>query len=236
MRVTSKWFVLSVGAVVMTGAQASAQVSHYRATKNSDVRIAISKDGPPPPPEPVKGDVTRIDVDGTDTAIPPRPVLPAFRVEDYLNLNDANIVAQLASRDTMEIALARQAQAKATDQRVRDFAVALEADRTNRLAKTMHVMEDEKTGADPVANDYALARMRELYAHFDTLPAGPNWDAAFLRVQFFQQQNEIDVLNANYGNIQTGDLRRQMRRALASATDTRELVRSLAGVLAVSLP
>ena len=130
--------------------------------------------------------------------------------------------------------LARQAQAKATDPRVRELGFALENERTARLAKVIHVMNDENTGSEQKANDYDLARLRQLQAQFDTMPSGMNWDVAFTKVQFFEAQNEIDVLNANRASEE--DLRDRVEYSLKMLTGERERARELVSALGASLP
>jgi len=214
------------------GTQTQAQSRSY---SYSDRRISISKDGPPPP-QPVRGNVTRIDIDGTDTRIEPRIPLPAFRIADYLNLNDASLVYHMATRDTMEIAMAQLAQSKATSQSVRDYAIALERDRTVRLGKVIHVLNDHNTGSVAKTDDYALARMHELFVRFSNEPSSPTWDVNFMKVMFFQKQNEIDVLSENRVNVAVEDVRDRVDYSLRMLTTERELARNILNGFGATLP
>src|SRR6266513_2114886 len=106
MRLIGRCIPLSAGFFLAAAAIAGAQQTRYAA---SDTRIRISKG------EPTKGYTTRIDVDGRDTTIVFPVPARAFRIDDYMNLTEANITAYIASRDSIEISLARVAQQKATD-------------------------------------------------------------------------------------------------------------------------
>jgi len=182
--------------------------------------------------------VSYISVKGSDTTIrhrAPMPI-PAFRLVDYIGMNEFEINYWLTSRDTMEIATAQLAQQKVTDPGVRAFATSLEVDRVARLGKDFHVMEDEKIGATPRPHDYEIARRAQVLQELNRMPSGPKFDAAFLQTQYFLLQNEIEVLTANLETVANGDLRRLMRWSVEQATSERDIVRNLAQSLNVNIP
>ena len=208
---------------------AAQQRSYY----SSDSRIAVSK-----APVYAPSRITHVSVKGNDQTIEVPPVYPAppFRLGDYLDLNEQNLTAYMALRDTVQIRLAGIAQAKATDTRVRDLALMIQNDRVNRIVQTTEVITDEGVGAAPMARDVELYRLAELIQHFDRMPAGAAFDAAYLQVVFFLHQNEIDVLSTNIKNAHDDDLEDLLEDTINAMTNTREITRGLTQAMGVSLP
>jgi hypothetical protein len=208
---------------------AAQQRSYY----SSDSRISVSK-----APVYAPARITHISVKGSDVTIENPPVYPAppFRIADYWDLNEQNLTAYLALRDTVQIRLAGIAQAKATDTRVRDLALMIQNDRVNRIVETTESIVDEHVGSQPMARDVELYRLAELIQHFDRMPAGAAFDAAYLQVTFFLHQNEIDVLTQNLKNAHDNDFEEVVEDAIENLTNTREITRGLTQAMGVSLP
>jgi putative membrane protein len=151
-------------------------------------------------------------------------------------MSDSAIVAHMAIDDSLEITIAKLAAIKGTEQRVRDFATILATDHEAHLASTARVIENEHVVPQASANDPQGTRLREMLAWLDTATAGTAWDAAFLRFQVAHHQSEIAALNANSMNAYGGALADHMRRSLVSLAKHRDLARSVATTLGVSLP
>ena len=151
-------------------------------------------------------------------------------------VSDSAVVAHMATDDSLEIGIARLAAIKATEQRVRDYATILASDHEAHLASTARVIENEHIVPQASANDPGGTRLREMLAWLDTATAGTAWDAAFLRFQVAHHQGEIAALNANSMNAYGGALAEHMRRSLLALAKHRDLARSVATTLGVSLP
>jgi predicted outer membrane protein len=162
--------------------------------------------------------------------------LPAFAIGAYTNLSDSSIVGHMAAGDSLEITIANLAAFKATEQRVQDYARILSSDHEAHLAGTARIIESEHIAPVALVNDPEGARLREMLAWLDNAPAGAAWDAAFLRFQVAHHQNEIAVINANISHARSGALVEHMRQSLTSLTKHRDIARSLATTLGVSLP
>lgn len=158
----------------------------------------------------------------------------SFVLADYANMNEKNITAHMASGDSLEIQLAQLAQSRATAQSVRDYAATLQNDHTAHLARTIEMITDEHVGAQPMAADPEGARMREMLDRLRRMPAGPAWDATFLRFQAQHHQNEIDLLNANIKNAHDDDLEDHIEDSLTSLAKHRDLAKSVGTALGVT--
>jgi hypothetical protein len=218
--------VVAVGilvAVVPLGAQ-------QRTLYSSDVKIGVSKDEPRP------FTMVRIDVKGRDTTIvfrQPEP-MPAFRIDDYLGLDEQQLTAHMASRDTVQLLLVRLAQQRVVDPSLREWAMGTDKNHSWTLERTIKVIDD--VGAGARQRDYELARMRQILNEMESMSSGPSWDAAFIRTQYFLRQNEIQVLQANFENAHDKDLERLIRDKIKVLETERDQLWNLAGSLGVSLP
>jgi len=228
MRVTRVLASGIAASVVLHAATLDAQ-QRYSA---SDTRIRISKE----PPVLVKGSMTRISLDGTDATIPAVWPARAFRIDDYANLTEGQLATFLAVRDSLEIYLARQAGPKVVDPNVRNFVAALERDRTNHLNATLHTIVDEHITLEPIPNDYAIERLHELIKQFDTMSSGPQFDAAFMRSQYFENQNEVQVLSVNIKNAHDDDFEDLVEDSIRDFSKARDTAYAVIQALGLSLP
>ena len=162
--------------------------------------------------------------------------LPRFDVSPYANMRDNDIVAHLATGDSIEIVMADLAVLKATDQRVRDYASMLSKDHNENLAKTLHVISDQHITPAPLPGDLEISRMRKMAILLENWPGGRDWDAAFLRFQIRHHQNEIDVLNKNIMFKHAEDLVDHMQRTRTTLGKHRDSARAVATTLGVSVP
>jgi hypothetical protein len=69
----------------------------------------------------------------------------------------------------------------------------------------------------------------------DSMPSGPAWDAAFLRFQVAHHRAEIDLVTANIRSVLSAPLAEHMRATLMVLTKHRDIARSIATTLGVSL-
>ncbi len=199
---------------------------------SNDTRIPISKE----PLAPVPGTVTRIDVDGTNQNIMMPAPVRAFRIEDYSNLSQAQLAYYLATRDSLLIAIDRIALNKVVDPTVRNFAATQEQERTKHLAAVQHQVDRKGVGTEPIPNDYAQDRLRELVAQFDTMASGPAFDAAYMKVQYFEHQNEGQVLTVNKRNVHVEDFDDVVEHSIEGFAKVRDNSFAILTALGVTLP
>jgi predicted outer membrane protein len=153
--------------------------------------------------------------------------LPVFSLAAYANMSDSAIVAHMAVGDSLEIAMANLAALRATDPLVREYATMLSNDHTAHLARTLARADSALVTPAPLADDPEAARMKAMLAWLDNTPAGPGWDAAFLRFQVAHHQNEIDVVNANVKNAHDGRITGHMEHTRLSLVKHRDVARSV---------
>jgi putative membrane protein len=158
-----------------------------------------------------------------------------FDITAYANMTEKNITAHMAAGDSLEIRFAELALSKATSQQVRDFGNMLLNDHRGHLTKTHEIITDEDVGAEPLAFDPEGLRMRQMLNNLRAMPAGANWDAAFLRFQARHHQNEIDLLSANIKNAHDDDLEDHIEESITSLSKHRDAARSIATTLGYQL-
>jgi putative membrane protein len=220
MRHARTWILLGAGALLVASTGAGAQA------RTTGSGIPISKEKPAVTTTP----------GATTTTVIGGEVHLATAFSIYA-LNEKNIAAHMATADTLEIELGGLAQTKGTDVSVRDFGTKLVNDHTAHLTRTTNEMiVDEKVGFEPVMNDLEVMRMRQMLNVLRNRPAGANWDAAFLRFQVEHHQNEIALLNANLKNAHDDDFEDHIEKSVTSLGAHRDLARSIAMQLGVSIP
>src|SRR5437867_6214643 len=202
MKLTRTWLLLGAGALLVAANAADAQT---RTAPGSGIKV--SKEQPSTTtssaPNKMLRDTTSTTTILMDTTLGPRRMATRFDVTAYTNVTEPNIIAHLASGDSVEVQIAQLAQTKATDQRVKDYATMLVTDHQAHLGKVLHVMSDKNIGSLPLANDPEGARSLQLLDMLTNMSAGTQWDAMFVRAQVRHHQNEIDALNAMRPMVKT---------------------------------
>ena len=222
------WRMLGAGALLAVSAQAAAQNrmagSGIRVTKDN---ATVSSTASVTPSNPT---ITTNLVGGEVSLATP------FDLSAYGNVSEPNIAAHLLSGDSLEIQQAQLAQTKAMDPRVRDYATTLFNDHSAHLASTLTLIAKEHVGSTPMLNDPESLRMREFLTQMRNTGGGTNWDAAFLRFQAAHHQHEIDILNAVIKSAHDDDFEDHIDDTLKALAKHRDMARSLATTLGVSLP
>ena len=213
-----------------TGAAAFLFAAAAGAQARTGSGIPISKDAPPPTPA-----VTTKSSAGA-VVVPVSPaVLPTFSVASYGPLTEKNMTALMAGGDSLEIQLGHLAHGKGTAQSVRDYGMMLANDHTAHLAKVTEVITDEDVGTQAPANDVEGARMRAMLTWLTNTPPSREWDAAYLRFQAQHHQNVHDLLGANIKEAHDDDLEQLVKATLTSLVKHRDMARSTATALGVTM-
>jgi putative membrane protein len=204
---------------------ASTAVNAQSRAQGSGIRISKDVPAVSSTPESATVDV----VSGGDVSIE-----TPFDITAYANLNEKNMTAIMAGGDSLEIQLAQLAQSKGTAQAVRDYATMLNTDHTAHLAKTIEIITDEDVGAEPPARNPEGMRMQQMLAKLREMPAGTNWDRAFIRFQVEHHQNVIDILSPNIKNAHDDDLEDHIEKTLTSLAKHRDMGRAVGTNLGLS--
>jgi len=219
MKLNRKSVVLGAGALLLATA-AAAQ------TRSGGSGIPISKDRPG-----VSSTPSTVTVVGGEVTL-----TTAFDLSAYVGkMNEKNITAHMAAADSLEIQLGQLAQSKGTSQSVRDYGTMLVTDHTAHLAKTHEIITDEDVGAEPMAWDPERLRLREMLTKLRSMPAGSNWDRAFVRFQVGHHQNEIDLLSANIKAAHDDDLEDHIEKSITSLGKHRDQGKSVGSGLGLTL-
>jgi predicted outer membrane protein len=148
----------------------------------------------------------------------------------------SQIVLRMAANDSLELAFASLAWRKAADPRVRAYAGILTTDHATHLTRTMALVDSATGTRAATLDDAALSRTRAMLVALDSLPVGPAWDAAFLRVQVAHHRAESDLVSANIRSAPSTALVEHMKASLLMLTKHRDIARSIATALGVTLP
>jgi putative membrane protein len=221
MKRTQASVLLGAAALLM----ASAATAQERRA-GSDIKI--SKEAPGVSKTPSGSTVTVV---GGDVRL-----ATPFDISAYSALNEKQITMLMASGDSLEIEIGHLAHGKGTDQRVRDYGMMLANDHTAHLTKTWEIIKDEDVGIAPIPNDVEGRRLREMLTWLQNNPASATWDATLLRFQAQHHQNVIDILNQNMKNAHDDDLEDHIKKSLTSLAKHRDMAKSIATTLGVSMP
>ena len=219
MKISRTWVLVAAGACLAATAEAGAQ------TRTTGSGIKVGKETPA-----VSSTPTATVISGGEVSLSTR-----FDLSAYANMNEKNVTAFMAGGDSLEIQLTQLAQTKATSQAVRDYATMLLNDHTAHLAKTVEIITDEDVGAQPLAFDPEAMRMRQMLTELRKMPAGANWDAAFLRFQVQHHQNALDALSPNKKNMHDDDLEKHFDATLGSLAKHRDHGRTVASGLGLTM-
>ena len=151
-------------------------------------------------------------------------------------LNEKQITAFMAAGDSLEIEIGRLAHEKGSDQRIREFGLMLANDHTTHLAKTWEIITDKQVGIEPIPDDVMAKDLREQLSWLQENPAGAGWDATFLRFQAQHHQRAMNVLRLHTPNAGNDDLEDHLKKTQTSLAKHRDMAKSIATTLGVSLP
>jgi putative membrane protein len=229
MKITRTWLLLGAGAVLVAHSEAfaqnRAQGSGIRISKETSATTEVTT---------TPGATTRMltTTTGGEVTINSTP----FSLTSYANMTEANMLAHLLSGDSLEIELSSLAQLKATSQSVRDYAAMLTTDHRDHLARSLRMTPDEHINPMPLAIDPEAARLQETLNSLRTMSPGWAWDAAFVRFNAAHHQNELDLLNMNAKNAHDDDFEALVGATQVALTKHRDMARTLATNLAITLP
>jgi predicted outer membrane protein len=160
--------------------------------------------------------------------------LPDFDIANYVGVSDTGLITHSIAIDSLGVVLGNLAALKATDASVRDYAKLLASTHTGRLAEATKLLVDQGMRLAPITPDAELARTRTMLAWLDNTPAGPAWDAAFLRFQIAHQQNEMRVLTVNT-RARPPEIDKPMEIWVTMLAKQRDVARSVATTIGVPL-
>lgn len=230
MRISRTWLLLGAGAMLVTS-EAAAQ------DRAQGSGIKISKERPVNANTGVSTTTTTNTTSTLTTSTSAGEVTTTpFTLSAYANLmTEGNMVAHMASGDSLEIELASLAQLKATNQAVRNYAAMLVNDHRAHLQRTLDMVTHEHINPVPMASDPEGMRLMETLNALRAMPAGASWDAAFVRFNVQHHQNELDLIGANVKNAHDDDLEAHIGATQVALTKHRDMGRSLATQLGISL-
>lgn len=146
-----------------------------------------------------------------------------------------DIVRQMTVGDSVEISIATLAWRKATNERVREYVAILTKDYAAHLAMTLTLVDSTSPQPAALGETPETSRARALLAALDSMPAGPAWDASFLRSQVARAQGQIDQLKNEMRAATSSALIDHLKTTIVLRMKHRDIARSLATTLGVAL-
>lgn len=136
---------------------------------------------------------------GGDVELPPR-------------MTDANILAHLASSDSLEIRMAQLALTQAQDPRVRDLAQTMLTDHQTSLQQGMALAQQNGITPQSAPGDSAAQRMMRMMDRMSTMGGrmGARFDTMFVARQVMMHQRMLADLQQLRGDAQSAVVRQQI--------------------------
>lgn len=112
---------------------------------------------------------------------------------DVSSWNDANVIAHLASGDSIEVQLANLAQGRAQSAAVRDLAALLARDHQQHLTQVLALAPQTGFAPTPAANDSSAMHAQHAMGMITSLQ-GAAFDSAFVDAQVMHHQMDLAML------------------------------------------
>jgi predicted outer membrane protein len=207
MRWTARCATLGLGALMIAGVADAQQRSNGK-------RIKVQKDAGDVMLPSVPQTISRTTVvPGTNTVVtdPWNITFTVFDSNVYASMTEPNVAAHMAVTDSLQVALAQLGQSKLSDPNARAYAAQLNTDYNGAHQQLSEIIDHEgvgeHVGATPFAPDPEVDRLRQALTKFQAMPAGAEFDGAYLRFQIEHASNEIAALTASRGNVHDNDFK-----------------------------
>lgn len=167
------------------------------------------------------GNITE-EMSGGEVALPPR-------------MSDANIVAHLASSDSLEIRMAQMALTQAQDPRVRDLAQMILTDHQQNLQQGMALAQRNGITPQPAPGDTMAQRMMRMMDRMSSMGGsmGARFDTMFVARQVMMHQHTLDQLQRMRGVAQSGAVRQQIDATIPVIRKHLDAARQLAQTMGI---
>lgn len=142
-----------------------------------------------------------------------------------------NLVDRLITTDSIQAATAKLAADKATNPAVKEFATQLATDHAAHASALQKLSEKKEVGRETNPSDQSGADLAKQYETLQGMPAGTEFDRAFLQSVVANHQSEISAINAGKAAAKDEDLKKDLDETSsalqAHASKATELASSL---------
>jgi putative membrane protein len=115
---------------------------------------------------------------------------------DVVSIAQKHLVDNLITIDSIQAATARLAATKTQNADVRDFATSTASDHTAHAGALQKIADKKDVGREPDAGNKLATEFATRYAALESVPAGPEFDRAFLKTVVTNHQAEISAINS----------------------------------------
>lgn len=130
-----------------------------------------------------------------------------------------NLVDRLIVSDSFEVATAKLAATKTQNPAVRDFANMLASEHTAHIQALEKIAAKKEVGREAAAGDSSTADLAKAYATLQGMPAGAEFDKAFVQAVIDQHKSAIASLESAKSAAQDEELKKDLD-ATATALQT----------------
>ncbi len=120
-----------------------------------------------------------------------------------------HLIDNLITIDSIQAATARLAATKTQNASVREFANQLASEHTTSAMTLSKIAAKKDVGRESGA-DSITSQFTTRYANLQTMPAGPDFDKAFLQIVVANHQAEIDAINTGRASANDEELKKDL--------------------------
>ena len=114
---------------------------------------------------------------------------------DVASMSNANIVAHLATGDSLEVALSQAGAARAQNQAVRDFAQRMVSEHSQHMQMGQQMAAQAGIAPSPLPADTTdVAMATNVMTRLSNVPAGANYDRQLMRAEVMMHQHMLHEL------------------------------------------
>ena len=121
-----------------------------------------------------------------------------------------NLVDRLIVADSIQAATAKLAADKSQNPAVKDFATQLANDHSTHVGALAKIAEKKEVGREANAADSSGAQLASEYKMLESMPAGPDFDKAYLQAVIADHQAALATINAGKAAAKDEDLKKDL--------------------------
>jgi putative membrane protein len=121
-----------------------------------------------------------------------------------------HLVGNLITLDSIQAATAKLAATKTQNAEVREFASTLAADHGGHAIALQRISDKKDVGREAEAGNTTATEFATRYTSLESMPAGPEFDRAFLQAIVANHQAEIAVITSGKSAAKDDDLKKDL--------------------------
>jgi putative membrane protein len=121
-----------------------------------------------------------------------------------------NLIDRLITGDSIEVATATLAAGKTQNAAVKAYATMIATDHSAHIANLQKIAAKKDVGREANPADSSSAQLASEFASLQAMPAGPEFDKAFLQAEVSRHQAAIAALDAGKAAATDEDLKKDI--------------------------